>query len=104
MSYSIQVEERAAERLRAASPRVKALIVEQIDRLGENVGLGVRIGQGPLKGRMLYSFVIEPNPRVLRVGVLYLFEQDEQTISITDVGILVGNDLRPRLSEGWPSE
>jgi hypothetical protein len=66
-------------------------IVEQIDRLGETPSLGVRISEGPLKGRMLYSFVVEHEPRVYRMGVLYLFTQDETSLYITDVGIVEGD-------------
>lgn len=79
-----------------------ATVVEQIDRLGENPRLGVRIANGPLEGRMLYAFVVESDPRVYRLGVLYLFMDNEVSIFISELGILRSDGSRLHLAEFWP--
>jgi len=102
VSFSIEVDEQVAKRLREIPVELVGSIVEQVDRLGENPRLGVRISSGVLEGRMLYAFVVEANPRVFRFAVLYLLTCDEQSLYITELGMLRGDGKTLHLAENWP--
>jgi hypothetical protein len=51
---------------------------------------------------MLYAFVVESDPRVYRLGVLYLFMDNEVSIFISELGILRSDGSRLHLAEFWP--
>lgn len=100
MSYSIELAERAAAKLRRFKPDVFPEVVEQLDRLGKRPRLGTRIPNGPLEGRMAYTFRVARPPGAWTFTVLYLFTPDETKLYVTDFGILRG--APPTLVEADP--
>lgn len=98
----IEVEERAAERIRLLPDALALRMVAEIDRLGETNATRTCVHGGPLDGRMLHSFVVESDPRVLRIGVLYVFQDDERVLVITQIAALLGDEDDLRLASTWP--
>lgn len=94
MSYRIELSETAASKIRKFRPDILPDAMEEIERLGANPRLGTRIPEGPLAGRMAYTFRVFRAPLVLKLTVLYQFTEDEKRIFITDFGLLEGDPPR----------
>ncbi len=97
MSYSVLVPTEIAERIRACPRVFLDEIFEQLERLGEDPDLAHRIPEGPLEGRMAYTFRVSRPPLSFRFTVLFQYHADEQHLVISDFGILRGDP--PELSD-----
>ena len=95
MSYSVRVAAGVKRKILAFRVRdAGSEIYSALERLGEDPRLGVQIKDGPLEGRMSYTFRVLRPPGVFRFTVIYLFHADEEHLDVVAFGVLVGDPPR----------
>lgn len=88
MSYNVVLTGVARERLLACRHAdVAREAARRLHRLGTRDLRGRPLTVGPLTGVVYAEFRINRLPLTYRIGVAYVFEDDEQTIDVLDFGI-----------------